>query len=119
MKVHCHGLCVLAVSAASGQQQEPVEKQDLLHFHFDSTKKVNWKPPFLKSPGNAGMLPLNKELKGQLNFTLTNGDQVYQLPVDRMPCVKPGNQYVYTMPVRKEKTEITADKAGTIPNPAL
>lgn len=119
MKGICLGLGLLAASAVSGQQKETVEVKDLLHFRYDSSKKVNWKPPVLSRPGTADVLMLNKDLKGQLDFTLANGDQVYRLPADRMPCVKPGNQYYYTMPVRTDKTATATDKAGSIPNPAM
>ncbi len=116
MKRICFGLGLLAVTAVSGQQKETVEVQDLLHFRYDSTMKMSWTPRLLNKPGNT-IIPLNKELKGQFDFTLMNGDQVYRLPVDRMPCVKPGNQYYYTMPVRTEKVETAPDKPGAIPNP--
>ncbi len=119
MKGICLGMGLLAVSAVSGQQKETVEVQDLLHFRYDSSMKMSWTPRLLNKPGNSSIIPLNRELKGQPDFTLLNGDQVYRLPVDRMPCVKPGNQYLYTMPVRMEKIETAPEKAGTIPNPAM
>ena len=119
MKGICLGLGLLAVSAVSGQQKETVEVQDLLHFRYDSSMKMKWTPRILNKPGNSSITPLNRELKGQFDFTLLNGDQVFRLPADRMPCVKPGNQYFYTMPVRTDKIETVSDKPGGIPNPAM
>ena len=64
--------------------------------------------------------PESKDLKGQLDYQLPNGDLVFRLPTDRMPCVKPGNQLLYTMPVLPYKKEqIQPEKPGSIPNPAL
>jgi hypothetical protein len=47
----------------------------------------------------------------QFSHTLPNGDKVYLLPQDHMPCIVPdASQYNYNMPVYKEEI------MGTIPN---
>ena len=49
----------------------------------------------------------------QFSHTPGNGDNVYLLPQDHMPCIVPDmSQYNYNMPVDKGKI------TGTIPNPS-
>lgn len=119
MKGVCLSIGLLTSGLVSGQQKETVDLNDLLRYHYVSAAKTNWNPGLLKKLSPVTVNPVNKDLRGQLSFTLSNGDAVYQLPTDRMPCVKPGNQYTYTMPVLTRKTEETVTaNAAPIPNPA-
>lgn len=119
MKGICLSIGLLTASLSYGQQKETVEQNDFLKYHYDSTVKSNWNPGLLKKINPATTTIINKDLRGQLSFTLANGDSVYQLPADRMPCVKPGNLYVYTMPVLTTKKEdANSGNAAPIPNPA-
>lgn len=114
MKGICLSIGLLTAGLSYGQQKEPIEQNDFLKYHYDSIVKSNWNPGLLKKLHQAPVTQVNSALRGQLSFTAANGDSVYVLPTDRMPCVKPGNLYVYTMPVLTTKKEAVAP----IPNPA-
>lgn len=119
MKAIFLSIGLLTASLSYGQQKETVEQHDFLKYHFDSTAKKNWNPGLLKKRYTDAVAMANKDFRGQLSFTLANGDSLYQLPADRMPCVKPGNLYVYTMPViTSKKEDIKSANAAPIPNPA-
>lgn len=119
MKGICLSFGLLTASLSYGQQKETVELNELLKYHYDSSAKSNWNPGLLKKLNQASLTQLNKDLRGQLSFTSANGDSVYVLTTDRMPCVKPGTLYVYTMPVlTTKKEEAIGANAAPIPNPA-
>jgi len=74
--------------------------------------KNNNNQVFFQTPG--------KDLKGSYWYTLAGGDQVYRLPTDNMPCVVPGNNLIYSMPVlRNNQLQAEPGKAGSMPNPGL
>lgn len=112
---------VLAVSSAIGQQKETVNLDELIRYRYDSSlHKKSWSTNQFYKQLKPAIQPENTDLKGQVDYQLPNGDLVFRLPTDRMPCVKPGNQLVYTMPVLPYKKEqIQPEKPGSIPNPAL
>jgi len=78
---------------------------------FKSHKLVIPKNSLDKLIGNIYSPPLFGQ--PQFSHTLANGDNVYLLPQDHMPCVVPDmSQYNYNMPVDRGKI------IGTIPNPS-
>ncbi|HOZ70122.1 MAG TPA: hypothetical protein PK328_12190 [Chitinophagaceae bacterium] len=125
MKVIFLSIGLLAVTSVAGQQKETIDLDELIRYRYDSSlHKMKWSSEFLQkqlNPApNPNTQPESKDLKGQLDYQLPNGDLVFRLPTDRMPCVKPGNQLLYTMPVLPYKKEqIQPEKPGSIPNPAL
>lgn len=93
---------------------------ELIRYRFDTSMKKQWSSGIFNKQLQRTTHPENKELTGQLSYMLPSGDQVYRLPADQMPCIKPGHQQVYTMPVLPyEKEQIQPGKTGNIPNPAL
>lgn len=112
---------ILAVTSVAGQQKETADLDELIRYRYDSSlHKKSWSTDFFKKQLNSATHPESKDLKGQLDYQLPNGDLVFRLPTDRMPCVKPGNQLLYTMPVLPfKKEQIQPEKPGSIPNPAL
>ncbi len=111
---------ILAATAASGQQKETADLNDLIRYRFDSSMKKHWSPGLFYKQLQRATQPESKELTGQLAYMLPNGDLLYRLPTDQMPCVKPGHQQVYTMPVLPNpKEQVQPGKTGNIPNPAL
>ena len=63
--------------------------------------------------------PVNKIYKCFLSHTLPNGDKLYSLPTDNMPCVVPDMNLYTIMPNAGTSTTIVLqNRPGIIPNPA-
>lgn len=63
--------------------------------------------------------PANKSYTGVLSYTLPNGDKLYSLPTDNMPCVVPDmNQYNIMPNAGTSTIVILQNRPGIIPNPA-
>ncbi len=63
--------------------------------------------------------PVNKSYTGVLSHTLPNGDKLYSLPTDNMPCVVPDMNLYNIMPNAGTSTTIVLqNRPGIIPNPA-
>ncbi|HET6995128.1 MAG TPA: hypothetical protein VFI06_09115 [Chitinophagaceae bacterium] len=99
MKVIFLSVAVAAFSFASAQdnQQSPKSK-----FNLEQAPRF-----YLVNPPQPQIVP-----NARLLNTLPNGNKVYALPQDKMPCVVPDITN-YNMPVVKP------DVTYTIPNPAL
>ncbi len=105
--------------AAAGQQKDMVDISSLVQQRIDAMMKQKTVDGLLLKQLPQGNL-LNKDFKGVLSYQHSNGDLVFRLPVDHMPCVKPGNLQIYNMPViRNNKVLIQPGETGTIPNPGL
>jgi hypothetical protein len=105
--------------AAAGQQKDMVDISGLVKQRIDAKMKQKTVDGLLLK-----QLPqvnlLNSDFKGVLHYQLSNGDLAFRLPVDHMPCVKPGNLQVYNMPViRNNKVLIQPGETAAIPNPGL
>jgi hypothetical protein len=120
MKGRFLSIGLLAATLSSGQQKETVKVDELIRYRFDTSMKKQWTSGIFHKQLQRATHPENKELTGQLSYMLPDGDQVYRLPTDQMPCIKPGHQQVYTMPVLPNpKEQLQPGKTGNIPNPAL
>ena len=88
--------------------QQPKINQYQDKFYKDLLQKYQTPTPPGEFTDNLQSL-LSKQ--AQLSHMLPNGDKVYRLPIDNMPCIVPGkNNYNYNMPVEKGKFD------GSIPN---
>ena len=110
---------LVAGITAAGQQKDMVDISGLVQQRIDAMMKQKSVDglSFKQFPQHN---PLNKDFKGVLSYQHSNGDLVFRLPADHMPCVKPGNMQIYNMPViRNNKVLIQPGETGTIPNPGL
>jgi hypothetical protein len=110
---------LVAGFAAAGQQKDMVDISGLVQQRIDARMKQKTVDRLLLKHNPQDNL-LNKDFKGVLSYQLTNGDLAFRLPVDNMPCVKPGNLQIYKMPViRNSKELVQPGETGAIPNPGL
>jgi hypothetical protein len=110
---------LVAGITAAGQQKDMVDISGLVQQRIDAMMKQKSVDglSFKQFPQHN---PLNKDFKGVLSYQHSNGDRVYCLPTDHMPCVKPGNLQVYNMPViRNSKELLPPGETGAIPNPGF
>lgn len=119
MKSICLAVGLIAASGVAAQQPDLADLNKLIRQRIGKSQQQESAGKF-SIPANPKILVVPKELTGKPEYTLPNGDQVYRLPTDQMPCVKPGHQQVYSMPVLPfHKELIQPGKSGNIPNPAL
>jgi hypothetical protein len=110
---------LVAGFAAAGQQKDMVDISGLVQQRIGAMMKQKTVDGLLLKQPHQDIL-LNKDFKGVLSYRLSNGDLAFRLPVDHMPCVKPGNLQVYNMPViRNNKVLIQPGETNAIPNPGL
>jgi len=108
--------------AVSAQQKDlfDIEK----HLHKKSIEKKGTKHRLLQ-PDNFNNYksvpeknPANKSYTGVLSHTLPNGDKLYSLPTDNMPCVVPDmNQYKIMPNAGTSTKKVLQNHPGIIPNP--
>jgi len=119
MKSICLAVGLIAASGVAAQQPDIADLNKLIRQRIEKSQLQESAGKF-SLPVNPNSFVASKELTGKPEFTLSNGDQVYRLPTDQMPCVKPGNQQIYSMPVLPNQKElIQPGRMGNIPNPAL
>lgn len=118
MKSICLAIGLIAASGVAAQQPELADLNKLIRQRIEKSQQQESAGKF-SLPVHPNSLVAPKELTGKLEFTLSNGDQVFRLPTDQMPCVKLGNQQNYFMPMLPNPKElIQPGKTGNIPNPA-
>jgi hypothetical protein len=105
---------------AAAQQKDIQDMSGLIRQRIEASKLQKQMTDLLSLQQNHFLYSLPKDLKGRPVVQLPNGDLAFRLPMDNMPCVKPGNQQVYRMPLIRNWKEITQPgDTGSIPNPGL
>jgi len=125
--------CLTAFSFAAAQQNDFFDIQK--HLQEKSAKKRLQKLSEKYFPPNPETLidkfrtglPEDSHSQAKLSFILPDGDKVYSLPMDHMPCiVSDKKNYADNMPTLRDKIKFysypdkntSAPPPGAIPNPA-
>ena len=111
---------ILAFSFASAQQNEFFNIEKYMQKKQIELKKSQIKIP--RFPEKATITYFEPSSQPQLIAELPNGNKVYALPQDHMPCIKPDmNQFnmpnVYV--ANKPYSSLFKKEAGKIPNPTI
>lgn len=81
-------------------KRKPWEEYKLKRALQDTLKPIFPVPAMPKNrayTGDVGVLKL--PLKGRFIGENSNGDEIYAMETDQMPCVVPGKKFKYTMPI--------------------
>jgi hypothetical protein len=116
-----------AFSFASAQQKDFFDIQKYLQKKQAEEKLQKMKDRFIPSNPKKPIIHLSQDLpQAKLSQTLPNGNKVYVLPLDNMPCiVSDKDQYADNMLQAPKKFELfdklqrnIRQQPGAIPNPA-
>jgi hypothetical protein len=116
-----------AFSFASAQQKDFFDIQKYLQKKQAEEKLQKMKDRFIPSNPKKPIIHLSQDLpQAKLSQTLPNGNKVYVLPLDNMPCiVSDKDQYADNMLQAPKKFELfdklqrnNRQQPGAIPNPA-
>jgi hypothetical protein len=118
-----------AFSFASAQQKDIFDIQKYLQKKQAEEKLQKMKDRFIPSNPSNPKFYLPESLyppQARLSQTLPNGNKIYLLPMDNMPCIVPDkDQYADNMPPAPKKFELfdtqqrnNRQQPGAIPNPA-
>jgi hypothetical protein len=114
-------------SLASAQQNDFFDIQKHLQKKLAEEKSQKMKDRFIPSNPQNPIIHLSQDLpQAKLSQTLPNGNKVYVLPLDNMPCiVSDKDQYADNMLQAPKKFELfdklqrnNRQQPGAIPNPA-
>ncbi len=112
-------LFILAYSFASAQQNEFFNIQKYMQKKQAESKKTQFKIQPFTNNLITSFHP--SSLQPQLMYELPNGNKVYALPQDHMPCIKP-DMSQFNMPnsfKQKPYRPFLLKTPGIIPNPAV
>ena len=111
---------ILAFSFASAQQNEFFNIEKYMQKKQKELKKSQIKIP--RFPEKTTNMYFETSSQPQLMVELPNGNKVYALPQDHMPCIKP-DMSQFNMPniyvSKKPQASLFKKEAGKIPNPAI
>jgi len=111
---------ILTFSFASAQQNEFFDIQK----HLEKKQKEAKKSQFRIKPFSEKLMAsyTASSLQPRLIDELPNGNKVYALPQDHMPCIKPDMNQFNMLNAFKENNQfplVYKNRAGKIPNPAI